>query len=118
MRKQLGEAFFNKYGLTAEIEIGRGALLTERVARERKTGLYLPDLVIGGLGSSLFYTFKPGEMVVSKIEQFFMLPEVSDPKYWWNGFRFNDKDHSAFAFNAYVTLPIAINTELVKQGEL
>lgn len=118
MRKQLGEAFFNKYGLIVEIELGRGALLTERVARERKTGLYLPDLVMGGLGSSLFYTFKPGEMVIPKIEQFFILPEVNDPRYWWNGFRFNDKDHTTFAFNAYVTLPIAINTELVKEGEL
>lgn len=117
MRRQLADAFFNKYGIVVEIEVGRGALLTERVARERKTGLYLPDLVTGGLGTSLFYTYKPGGMV-EPIEQFLILPEVSDPKYWWNGLRFNDKDRTTLAFNAYVTLPVAINTELVKEGEL
>lgn len=117
MRAQLADAFFKKYGIVAEIEVGRGALFTERIARERKTGLYLPDLSIGGLGTSLFNTYKPGGFI-EPIEQFFILPEVKDPNYWYNGFRFNDKDRTAFAFNAYVTLPIAINTELVREQEL
>lgn len=117
MRHQLSEAFTDKYGLVIEIEIARGTLLTERVARERKTGLYLPDLVSGGLGTSLFNTYKPGGMVLP-MDPFLVLPEVKDPQHWWNGLRFNDKDRTTLAFNAYVTLPVAINTELVRDGEL
>lgn len=117
MRYQLSKAFFEKYGIIAEIEAGRSVGLTERVNMERKAGLYLPDLTTGGMKTSLFVTYKPGGMV-EPIEQFLILPEVKDPKYWWNGLRFSDNDHTCLVFNAYVTLAIAINTELVKEGEL
>lgn len=117
MRYQLSSAFSNKYGIVAEIETGRSTGLTERVVAERKAGLYLPDLVTGGLGSSLHFTYKPGGMV-EPVEQFLILPEVKDLKYWWSGFRFNDKERTALAFGAYVTHGVAVNTELVKEGEL
>jgi len=49
----------------------------------------------------------------------FILPEVKDPKNWFDGKHpFQDEQKSVLGFLYYPTMGIAINTDLVKEGEL
>lgn len=115
--REVGQAFYDKYGIKAEFVSGRGNELTQRLMTERKAGLYMVDAYVSGLGTSLFYFLKPAQ-AVDPLEKYFVLPDISNPANWFNGLGWMDEERTALAFHAYVSNSISVNSSLVKEGEI
>lgn len=115
--RALGTAFQKKYGISVEPVIARGAEVTARVSAERKAGLYLVDLYLGGSGTAMV-DWK-GMGILTPLESVLILPEVLDPKVWYGGrLLFLDKDKMVLKALAYANVPIVINTTMVKPDEI
>lgn len=113
----LTRAFMDKYPLDVEFISSREPEFVGRLMTERKAGIYSTDIMISGLGTALFEILKPSG-VVEPLEQSFILPEVRDSAKWWQGFGWQDKEHTALTFAAYPLPALAINTNLVKEDDL
>ncbi|MDP2644483.1 MAG: extracellular solute-binding protein [Desulfobacterales bacterium] len=109
--------FGKKFGIELEITSGRGSQLGQRLRREKTAGMHLADVVMAGGNSILSYK-KMG--ITEPMDNKLILPEVTDPKLWYTLDRlpWMDDDRHLFPFLAYPTRDIAINTDLVKQGEI
>lgn len=106
-----------KYDISGEMMIGRGAELREKVFSERRAGLYIPDVYIGGI-TSIITELKPAD-VFDPLEQALILPEVRDPKKWYGGkLPFVDADRYALRIASYPRGSLAINTNLVEADEI
>lgn len=115
--RALGAAFQKKYGITIESVIGRGAEMTAKLSSERKAGLYLVDLYLGGAGTPMV-DWK-GIGALSPMEPLLLLPEVVKPDIWYTGkLIFLDKQKMVLKALAYANVPLAINTDLVKPDEI
>lgn len=115
--RAMGAAFQKKYGIAVESVIGRGAELTPKLSSERKAGLYLVDLYLGGSGTAMV-DWK-GMGVLAPMEPLLVLPEVLDPNVWFGGkLIFLDKQKLVLKGLAYANVPLAINTELVRPDEI
>ncbi|MDO8637070.1 MAG: extracellular solute-binding protein, partial [Dehalococcoidia bacterium] len=115
--RALGTAFQKKYGISVEPIIARGAEVTARVSAERKAGLYLVDLYLGGSGTAMV-DWK-GMGILTPLEPVLILPEVLDPKVWYGGhLLFLDKDKTVLKALAYANVPMVINTTMVKPDEI
>lgn len=113
----LATAFQKKYGIAVESVVGRGAELTARLSSERKAGLYLVDLYLGGSGTAIV-DWK-GMGALAPIEPILILPEVLRPDVWYTGkLIFLDKQKLVVKGLAYASVPLAINTNLVKPDEI
>lgn len=93
--------------------------MVEKIAAERRAGLYLADLYIGG-ATTPTTSFKP-KGFLDPLKPLIILPENTDPKLWYGGeIFFTDKERQ------YVACPVltasnnyvSINTELVKPDEV
>lgn len=117
LRSAMQKGFKDKHGIDVEFLSGRGEEVTEKLKMERKAGIYMADLFIGGSTIPLVL-MKPFGLL-DKFDSLLVLPEVTDSKSWWGGgLRWLDKDHTALAFISWALAPIAINTSLVKPEEL
>lgn len=116
-RVALSRAFQQKFGIEAEIIGGRGQELTQRVLMERRVGIYNVDAYISGLGTSLFFMLKPAN-AADPLEPYFILPQVKEPKNWWNGLGWIDDEHTSLAFAAYVLPTLGINSSMVRQDDI
>lgn len=117
MRYVVGRGFQEKYGIGVEFLVAKGAQIAERIASERRVGLYIPDVYLGGAQSAVTY-FKP-QGYLERVEPSLILPEVEDPRFWWEGeFPWIDKDRTIIGFVAYANVPLAINTNLVKTEDI
>ncbi len=106
-----------EYGIALEIISGRGAEMAEKIVRERKSGIYSADLYISGL-STIVNVMKPAG-ALAPMESLFILPEVKDPKLWYEGkINFSSEDKQVFAFIAYLDHGIHVNTDIVKPGDI
>lgn len=113
----LATAFQKKYGIAVESIIGRGAEVTARLSSERKAGLYLVDLYMGGSGTAIV-DWK-GMGALAPIEPILILPEVLKPDVWYTGkIIFLDKEKLVLKGLAYASVPLAINTNLVRLDEI
>ncbi|MBI4330969.1 MAG: extracellular solute-binding protein [Chloroflexi bacterium] len=117
-RRGLSAEFARKYGIELEFVLGRGEELTEKIAAERRAGLYLVDLFVGGATTPVT-THKPAGFL-DPLKPLLILPEVTDPKVWYGGqLFFIDKERQ------YVVCPIltasnnynSVNTDLVRAEE-
>lgn len=115
--RMVSQAFQDKYGIKAEFIAGRGGELTSKLLTERKSGLYLVDAYVSGLGTSLFYGLKPAD-AVEPLEKYFINPDISRPEIWFEGLRWFDDERTALAFHAYVSNSASINSTIVKAGEI
>lgn len=117
IREAMTREFKAKYGISPDIVTGRGAEVSARLLAERKSGLYTADVYVGGAGT-LVTRLKPGG-ALDLLEPAFVLPEVRDPKVWWQGAPdWIDKQHYILAFIAQPKLPVTINTEIIKPNEI
>lgn len=115
--RALALAFQKKYGISVESIVGRGAELTARLASERKAGLYLVDLYMGGSGTAVSEWKSMGALAT--IEPLLVLPEVLKPEVWYSGkLIFLDKEKLVVKGLAYASVPLAINTNLVRPDEI
>lgn len=113
----LGQAFKEKYGLVVDFSSGRGAEMTQRIITQRKAGLYLVDIYMGGATSGV-NTLKPAG-VFDPLEQALILPEVVNPRNWLNGeLPFVDKDRIIFPYISYAEPALVINTNMVKPEDI
>lgn len=72
----LANAFKAKYGIDLEFVTGRAAETTQKLLNERRAGLFLGDITIGG--SSAPVTQLMPEAALDPLKPSFLLPEVLD----------------------------------------
>ncbi|MBI4334931.1 MAG: extracellular solute-binding protein [Chloroflexi bacterium] len=117
VRQAISAAMQDKFGVTIEYVSGRPAEFATKILAERRAGLYLEDMLIGGAATGLD-VLKPAG-VLEPLDNALVLPEVLDPKAWYAGaLLWNDKGHHALSFIASPQAPIVINTTLVKHEEM
>lgn len=111
------QGFKDKYGIDAEFLVGRGEEMTEKIKAERRAGLFVPDLFIGGSGIPLLLI--KSQSLIDRLEPMLILPDVTNPKNWWGGeLPWLDKDRTTFGFSLWVQIPIAYNPNFVKGADL
>ena len=115
--RPVGDAFYNKYGVEAEILVGRGGEFGAKLFAERRAGLYRWDIAL--VGSTTSVNILKAADVLQPLEPVFKLPEIMDPKTWKSGEpSWIDKDHQILSYISFVNIPIYINTSIVKPGEI
>lgn len=117
----LSKGFKKNFGIDLEFTTGRGADVVAKVLAERKSGLYIADIYIGG-NTNILVNLKPAG-ALEPLEPNLILPELTDPelikKTWFQGnLRWLDRDHYNLGFLASTPPPILINTNLVKYDEV
>lgn len=116
-RDQFVKAFKNRYGIDLEFLQGRGAEIIEKLLSERRAGLYLADVSIGGL-TTFFNVTEPANISLP-LEPIIMLDEVKDPKKWRAGkIPFIGSKKQVIALAAAASLCVTVNTDLVKDSEI
>lgn len=117
VRAAIAIAFRKKYGVQVEAVGARGGEISQKIMSERRAGLYFADVYTGGT-TTVTTELKPAG-VIDPLEPALILPEVKDPKAWWEGqLPWVDKDHYLIAFTLYPSTTYAINTTLVRAEEL
>lgn len=112
------KALNKRYGLDLEMEwlVGRSEEQIRKILAERNAGLFMADILFGG--STLIDVPKRAG-ILDNLEQQLILPEVLDPKLWWQGMLpFADKDKTVIAMGASPQHMISINTNLVKEKDI
>lgn len=115
--REQGPAFKQKFGIDLEITTGRGSEVAQKLIRERAAGIYIADIAISGL-NTFFGDIKPVGASIP-MERELLLPEVTDPKLWYQKDRlpWADEARHVFSFFAYPNAEIHINTDFIKPGE-
>lgn len=117
VRDALTETLQKNFGLRLEYTAGKGAEISQKLASERRAGIYMVDIYIGGTSTTL-NQLKPAGML-DPLEREIFLPENLDSKAWYGGgLRWRDKDRTALSFLTYVVPPLVVNTNLVGAGEI
>ncbi len=118
LRVAVSKALAAQYGIEAEFVTGRGPELREKLFAERRSGLYLADLWMMGISSTMS-DLKPAG-VLAPMPKVMVLPEVADPKLWWQGqLPFGDRENQyVFTFSLSLQKTIVYNSELVKADEV
>ncbi len=115
-RQALTKAFAAKYGINLEFVVGNASENVPKIVAERRAGMYLVDAVIDGTSIVTNWS-KQG--VLDPIEPALLLPEVVDPKMWYDGqMPYFDNAHFGIGFLAQYNSMVLRNTELVKEGEI
>lgn len=116
-RLALMETFRKTYGIPVEYIGAMESLIAEKSLTERRAGIYLSDVYIGGAGSGL--NILKANKAFDPLEPLLLLPEVTDTKIWWGEkLPWVDKEKFLLAFLGYVNWPFAINSELVRSEEI
>ena len=115
--KNSTKLFKEKFGIDLIITTGRDASLAPKLIEERRTGLYLQDVMISG-HTTMISTLKPAGFF-DPLTPVLALPEVVDQKLWYEGrFDWADEGHYVFNYALYPHHFVVINTDLVKPGEI
>lgn len=118
VRDALTKPLQEKLGLRLEYVTGRGAEISQRLLSERRSGIYLADIYLGG-STTIMTQLKPNGMVVPLDEKEIFLPEALDPKSWyWGELHWKDKDHTTISFINFAVPPVTVNTNLVGLEEI
>ncbi|MBI4330147.1 MAG: extracellular solute-binding protein [Chloroflexi bacterium] len=117
-RTALSKAMKDKYDITTEFVSGRSAEIVERIMAEQRNQAYLADVVI--IGSSQHQMTLWPAKADDSLKSVLLLPEVVDPKVWWEGrVPFVDREAmTVVQMYAYVQPPFAINTTMIKPDDL
>lgn len=116
-RQELMDIIKSKYGLTLDIKAGPGGLQAAKVIQEARAGLFLTDIYTAG-SQTIVLNLKP-EGLLQPMEPLLILPEVKDPKAWFEGdLPFIDKDRIIMGFSAYIQQGLAYNADYVSKEEL
>ena len=115
--KEASPEMEKKFGFSVEIVARRGGEIMTSILAERKAGIYMSDVLISGT-NTFFGQAKPANTSDS-LDPVLILPEILDKKNWYGGdLHWVDPEHTAINLFAYPSTPIAINTQLVKSGEI
>ena len=116
-KQLLTKGFKDTYGIELEFVLGRSTELVKRMITERSSGIYAVDAGLQGL-TTYFNQLRPLNVMVN-LEPWLVLPTVTDPGKWRSGkLNWTDKGKTALTFCATTAPYIAINTGMVKEGEI
>ncbi len=120
VRQAVAKAFKAAYGVDIEyIGGGKGSELGRKLLNERRAGLYVQDVYIGGT-TTILTDLKPAG-AIDPLEPVLMLPDVLDRKMWLGGdYLWADRDRKIIVLLLMPTpgQSSIINTDLVKPGEI
>lgn len=106
-----------KFGLNLEVVSGRGTEILARTRAERSNGIFIPDINASGINP--FYDPLKLWGALDPMQPVLILPEVLDQKLWFEGrIPWGDDDRMVFIWAGSPDPAIAINTNLVKPGEI
>lgn len=109
--------FKNRYGINLEIVSGRGGELMTKLIAERRAGVFYGDVII--TGTNTFFGQTEPEGIADLLEPALILPEILDSKNWYGGdLNWGDKGKKSLQIFAFPMPNVAINTGLVKPGEI
>ncbi|MBI4332585.1 MAG: extracellular solute-binding protein [Chloroflexi bacterium] len=116
-KTKVTQAFKEKYGIEVDSVAGKPPEVAQKFLTERGANLALADVLITGQTTTLT-VLKPKGVLASP-KPLLILPEILDAKVWPNGaLPFLDKDERALALIGGYMRFIAVNTEMVKDGEI
>ncbi len=116
-RVAIQKHFLEKMGINPEFVAGRPAEIVEKIVAERRSGLFITDVLLSGTASPL-QGLKPKGALESP-EKYLILPEVLDNKAWWGGELLSpDKERTFVQFFAYPDYSNIFNKEQVQPGEI
>jgi len=116
-RKATTEAFRKRFGIDAEMITGRAATIVRRIADGIKSDIHEFDVHIGG-SSSLVSGLLP-DGLLEPVSPWLILPEVREPKNWWGGHMWVDRDQTyIYSSQAYLTDSIWYNSSMVRPEEI
>jgi ABC-type Fe3+ transport system substrate-binding protein len=118
VRLQLSAAFQERFGIGVEYLSGRSGEQAERIAAEAAAGVHEQDVFIGAAGVT-FGQLIPRKLV-EDMRSVLVGDEVLDPASWRSGeVPFLDEaQNSALALALYRFGYIAVNTDVVDEGEI
>ncbi|MBI4331608.1 MAG: extracellular solute-binding protein [Chloroflexi bacterium] len=117
IRTEIGPVLTEKFGIAIEAVLGKPSEVSAKVIKERSAGLYTLDMFltspVTGLGGLRT------EGAVESLDRTIFLPEVLDPKVWYNGeLPWVDRGRLMIAPLAAPNSPIFINTDMVGRDEI
>jgi len=115
-RIALADAFSKKFGLKLNVMIASGRDLEAKLISEHRSGINQVDVFMPGATST---TNAKKQGILAPIEPMLILPEVRDPKAWFNGkLPFFDREGLVVAYLLLRNPDIFYNTDLIKEGEI
>lgn len=116
-RDMMVKSVREKYNIEVEMIVGRGAEISQKIFSERKAGLYLSDVYIGGI-TTIITVFIPAG-VFDPMDKILILPEVYETRYWrGDKLPYFESGKYALKMNAQANSSLAINTSLVRPEEM
>lgn len=117
IKSAIAPAFKKRFGITVEDVTGRGAEVSTKLISERRAGLYIADVYIGGSGT-MVRQLKPAG-ALDPLEPALILPEVVEPKNWYGEkLMWVDSAKTILSFLAYPNNSLAVNTRLISPEEI
>lgn len=120
VRKAFSDVFPKKYGIELEMVVAKGAEVSNKILSERRSGLHLVDIYVGG-STTIITRLKPAD-ALDPIRPALILPEVTDPKVWWQNqlpITVDREKKYILMYSASLNLrEVLTNGDLVKEGEL
>lgn len=116
IRQQLPQAFQKTYGVTLDYIGTSGRNNAAKLQSERKAGIYSQDVFVGGADTMANSYHAQGWLTpLTDV----LTPQELDPKSWLGGkVPFVDPDQQILSISKYVSVPIVINSDKVKSGEI
>ncbi|MBI4331466.1 MAG: extracellular solute-binding protein [Chloroflexi bacterium] len=118
LRQPISQAIKEKFGLDIDWVIGSAQSLTPKILAERRAGLYLADIIMGGVSQQIA-TLKPAG-VLEPVRPLLVLPEILDAKAWYGEEPYWIDKEKSYIINFVITPQkvITINTDFVKPEEM
>lgn len=117
LRKAMDGVLKSRFGIEAEFLVAQSTVFVRRVADEYQAGVRYFDVIIAGIENLLDRLLPMGAL--EPLEPYWVLPEVKDPRNWWGGHIYADKN-KRFVYTpyAYTSSSIWYNADLVQPEEL
>lgn len=117
VRIALSQGFQNAFGIPVAYIGSTNSTSGARVRAERSAGKYLLDVLVAG-GDTPAVTYLPAGWL-DRVEPILIAPDVVDRRKWSDGHLwFMDDAHTILRTLRYISPELAVNTKLVKPGEL
>jgi ABC-type Fe3+ transport system substrate-binding protein len=117
LRRGIEKVFKQRFGIEAELNVGRAASIVGRIQQESKSGVPGFDVHMGGGESMVSGLLSEG--ILAPLEPAMILKEVKDPSNWWGGHIWLDNaKRYIYASHAYQVELIWCNTDYVKPEEI
>jgi iron(III) transport system substrate-binding protein len=117
LRKGLEKGFKQRFGIEAELNVGRAAAIVGKIQQESKSGV--PDFDVHMGGSESLVTGLLSEGILAPLEPAMILKEIKEPSNWWGGHIWVDNaKRYIYSSQAYQTENIWCNTDFVKPDEI